>query len=253
MPDPYRFTTLGPFAVPLKKFRKYRLIDFSSVGEVFEEAERECKKRLHLTGVGDAPGCYILALKPFNSAQIWPYYVGQAREQPLGVRVLQKSDKVRKYKEIMKEYQRATAYIYLLPLLAPSGKRFAKLETNKTKIDKAEQALISMALRVNENLWNVQHRNEDFTIDGTPMSNRRDTKAAASMRRLLGFAEFERTKSKKLGQLEALEQEQGAFSEPTIVFASEREETVIAAEEAALVVVNPEVRIDEEDRRNVAN
>lgn len=102
MSDPYRFAALGPFAVPLKKYKKYRLIDFDAVGEVFEEAERECKKRLGISGVSDAIGCYILALKPPGGQKVWPYYVGQTCGQTLATRVFQKQDKVAKYKGIMK-------------------------------------------------------------------------------------------------------------------------------------------------------
>lgn len=222
MSDPYRFAALGPFAVPLKKYRSYQLIDFDAVGKVFEEAERECKRRLRLTGIADAIGCYVLALKPHNAPVIWPYYVGQTCGQTLGTRVFQKQDKVAKYKGIMMEYKRATAYLYLFPLVAPSGKRFARQGTNKGRIDKAEQALISMALRVNEALWNVQHRNESFTIDGTPLSQGKDTKAGASVRRMLGFAEFERSK-KVVGQIEALPQVSGELENPPIVEADETE------------------------------
>jgi hypothetical protein len=217
MSDSYRFAALGPFVVPLKKYRKYRLIDFSAVGKVFEEAEVESKKRLGIPGVTEAIGCYILALKPVGGQVIWPYYVGQTCGQTLGKRVFQKQDKVAKYGEIMKEYKKATAYIYLIPLIAPSGKRFARKGTNSNRIDKAEQALISMALRVNYFLWNIQHRNESFTIDGTPLSGRRDTKAALSMRRMLGFVDYIRPERKQMGDVQPQSQDAGELEDPVVI------------------------------------
>ena len=219
MSDPYRFVTLGPFTVPLKKYRHYRLIDFDQVGTTFEEAERECRRRFGFGGVTDAIGCYILALKPVGGQVIWPYYVGQTRGQTLGTRVFQKGDKVAKYKGIMMEYRRATAYLYLLPLLAPSGERFARQGTNKSRIDKAEQALISMALRVNYALWNIQHRNESFTIDGTPLSGHKDSKSAISMRRMLGFRDYDRPARRAAGEIRPQAQAIGELDEPVVTVA----------------------------------
>lgn len=189
---------------------------------VYEEAENESQKRLKISGVTDAIGLYILALKPSGGQVIWPYYVGQTRDQTLGTRPFQKQDKVAKYDAIMKNYKKATAYLYLLPLITPSGKRFARKGTNARHIDLAEQALISMALRVNYALWNVKHRNETFTIDGTPLAGRRDTKAAISIRRMLGFAAYERPSRQKMGEVQPQPQEVGELDEPGIAEAEEQ-------------------------------
>lgn len=193
MYDLHRFAVLGPFSVPTKRERNRRLVDFSIATErVFEPAEEQSAAKIGLTGVRNAIGCYLFALKPPGGPVIWPYYVGQSCRQTLAKRIFQASDKPRVYNAILNEYSRATAFVYLLPLLT-SGGRFAKIGSNQNIIDNAEYSLIGMALRVNTDLWNIQHRvsMESFTIDGTPQNaGRRDTTPAASFRRMLGFADY---------------------------------------------------------------
>ena len=190
MSDNYRFAVLGPFPVPLKRFRRRRVVDFGrATTHVFDLAERQCRQKLGLAGVADAVGCYVFAMKPSGGQVIWPYYVGQSCKQTLATRLFQAKDKPATYNAILSEYERAAAYVFLLPLLTPGG-RFAKLGSNAARIDNAEYALIGMALRVNYSLWNVKHRvaMEAFTIDGTPQSGRRDTVPASSFRSMLGFS-----------------------------------------------------------------
>jgi hypothetical protein len=202
MADPYRFATLGPFPVPLKWYRKRRQVDFSMADTlVFQAAEQQSKSKLQLSGINKAIGCYVFALKPPGGQIIWPYYVGQSCRQTLGKRVFQKSDKIAKYNAILKEYRTPLAFVYLLPLVTPGG-NFARLGTNQKTIDLAEQSLIDMALRVNYSLWNIKHRKEGFTIDGTPLTDKRDTKPAASFRRLLGFANYDRPDRREKGEIQ---------------------------------------------------
>ena len=190
MSDSYRFAALGPFAVPLKKYRNRRVVDFERAAEtVFAAATTQAYKKLGISDVKRAVGCYVFALSPSGGQVIYPYYVGQSCRQTLATRLFQKSDKPKKYNDILKEYTKAKAYVYLLPLLTPAG-NLARLRSNRKRIDQAEYALIGMALRVNYSLWNVKHRvgMESFSIDGTPESERRDTDPAKSFRRMLGFS-----------------------------------------------------------------
>lgn len=210
MSEPYRFATLGPFLVPRKKGVDGREIDFScATAQVFDAAEDQANRKLEISDIRNAIGCYVFALKPPGGQVIWPYYVGQACKQTLAKRLFQRSDKPKKYNEILQEYNRAAAYVYLLPLITPSG-RLAKLGTNQRFMDQAEFALIGMALRVNRNLWNVKHRSgmESFGIDGTPQSTRRrDTDAALSFRRMLGFATRPKSIGRVPGELEPIPQD----------------------------------------------
>lgn len=110
MADPYRFAALGPFVVPAKLRYKKRVVDFDHARDaVFEQANEQARKKLGIANIEDAVGCYIFALKPSGGKTVWPYYVGQACRQTLHRRLFQKSDKPRKYNEIMKEYRKARA------------------------------------------------------------------------------------------------------------------------------------------------
>lgn len=222
MPDPYRFAALGPFVVPTKLRYRRRVVDFDHARDyVFEQAAEQARKKLRISNIEEAVGCYIFALKPSGGKEVWPYYVGQACRQTLHQRLFQKSDKPEKYNDIMGEYKKARVYVYLFPLLTAAG-NLAKLGANQKLINSAEFALIGMALQVNYDLWNVKHRvgMERFTIDGTPQSNRRDTDPAKSVRALLGFAE----KSKVAGEVRGR------------VIPIEQTETLLEAEQAAAAI-----------------
>lgn len=220
MSDNYRFAVLGPFAVPLKRFRRRRVVDFDSATlSVFEAADEQGRNKLSISGIGQAIGCYVFALKPSGGQVIWPYYVGQACRQSLQTRLFQLSDKPRTYNAILREYERAAAYVYLLPLLTPAG-RLARLSSNQARIDHAEHSLIGMALRVNYSLWNVKHRAamEAYTIDGTPQSGRRDTVPASSFRHMLGFSHKPKSSGRAPGEIAPDSQPIGALpAEPPVV------------------------------------
>ena len=179
----YRLQVLGPFRVPTMRRRGRRRIDFDLARDaVFEAAQEAVGGRYDLY---DAIGCYIFGLSP-RGARTWPYYVGKACDQTLHKRVFQSQDKPRLYDDILSEYDRATPFVYLLPLLTPAG-NLARLKSNGRRIQLAEQTLIGMALRVNPDLWNIQHRAalDSFTIDGISASRGRQSEAAARLRTML--------------------------------------------------------------------
>lgn len=203
MTNPYRFAALGPFVVPTKVRYRRREIDFDLARDaVFDQAAKQAQRKLGIANIADAVGCYIFALKPSGGQTVWPYYVGQACRQTLYTRLFQASDKPKKYNEIMGEYRKARAYVYLFPLLTGAG-NLAKLGANQKIINSAEFSLIGMALQVNYSLWNVKHRvgMERFTIDGTPQSARRDTVPAKSVRHLLGFSNPPKVTGNVTGQV----------------------------------------------------
>lgn len=186
MPDNYRLQVLGPFRVPtLRRYRR-RHIDFENARDVvFEDAQRALINRYD---VRDAIGCYVFGLKPPGGSRSWPYYVGKACNQTLFKRVFQAQDKPKKYDDILSEFERATPFVYLLPLISPGG-GLARLgsDHNKRRIGLAEQQLIGMALRVNPDLWNIQHRRalESFTIDGISKMPGRRSAAATLFRTMI--------------------------------------------------------------------
>jgi hypothetical protein len=180
----YRFAVMGPYRVPFSKKGKRRIDCLEARDVVFEEAEEHARK-LNID-IYKAIGCYIFGLCPSGGPKEWPYYVGQSCEQTLYGRVFQKGDKTNTYNAIVKQYQRAWPFVYLLPLLTPEG-RVAQRRSNQRIIDHAEHMLIGMALNANFDLWNIKHRVvlDSFSIDGTPQAARRDTKAAKQFRRML--------------------------------------------------------------------
>lgn len=185
MGQTYRLQVLGPFKVPTVRRRGRRHIDFDQArNAVFEAAQIA----LRGSDIHDAIGCYIFGLSP-RGAKTWPYYVGKACDQTLYKRVFQSQDKPRLYDDILTEYDRATPFVYLLPLLTPAG-NLARLKSNSRRIHLAEQTLIGMALRVNPDLWNIQHRAalDSFTIDGISVSKGRRSDAAAKLRTMLDRA-----------------------------------------------------------------
>jgi hypothetical protein len=131
---------------------------------VFAAAEQAVRGRYDIYS---AIGCYVFGLSPRGSARPWPYYVGKACDQALYKRVFQLQDKPNVYDAILTEYAAARPFVYLLPLLTPSGAP-ARLKSNAKRIRMAEHELIGTALRANVDLWNVQHRAalESFVIDG---------------------------------------------------------------------------------------
>jgi hypothetical protein len=163
-----RFATLGPYDVPVMTKGKRRLVDFDSVGKVFDLASGDAQTRLGFD-LEQAIGCYVIALSPSGSSKVIPYYVGQACRQTLRKRVFQKTDKPAKYNDILSYsgYERAKLVMFLFPLLTPSG-RLARKKSNQRTIDVAEYTLIGLARRQNEDLWNLKHKvgMDAFTIDG---------------------------------------------------------------------------------------
>ena len=195
MTESYRFQVLGPFTVPTSRSRGKREIDFARArDEVFEAAALAVRDRYDIT---EAIGCYLFGLSPRGGPKTWPYYVGKACEQTLYKRTFQPSDKPRIYNDILDEFDAARPFIYLLPLLTPSGLP-ARLNSNAKRIRIAEQELIGMALRVNTDLWNIQHRAalESFVIDGITTSGR-VSEAAGAMRTMLDRAPRSRVVSNK--------------------------------------------------------
>jgi len=169
--------------VPTVRKRGRRRIDrIPARDAVFEAAQEAVSGRYDMY---DAIGCYIFGLSPRGS-RTWPYYVGKACDQTLHKRVFQSQDKPRLYDDILSEYDRATPFVYLLPLLTPAG-NLARLKSNGRRLQLAEQTLIGMALRVNPDLWNIQHRAalDSFTIDGISTSRGRQSVAAMRLRTML--------------------------------------------------------------------
>jgi hypothetical protein len=180
-----RFLALGPFRIPL--LRGDRSIDFHAADRIFDEVAPAVREKYGVE-IGDAVGCYIFADSPSGSSRIHPYYVGQSCRQTLATRVFQRSDKVAKYAEILRDstYVKAAPVLFLFPLLTPTG-RLARLGSNADLIDRAEYTLIGLARRANEYLWNSKHKvgMDAFRIDGVDRVDGRTHKGATAVRRML--------------------------------------------------------------------
>lgn len=185
----HRFAVIGPFEVP--KIPRERAVDCKLARKVvFDAAHAEARRR-QWPDIKTAHGLYVFCLSTAPRV-VYPYYVGQAGSQTLYKRSFQTTDKPSVYAEIMDEYRRAKALMYLLPLIVEDGEgtfvRFAKSGKGvRAIVNMAEEALIAMALQVNGDLWNVKHRRalDRFSIDGTRMSWGYETKAAKRFRMML--------------------------------------------------------------------
>lgn len=183
----YRFQVLGPFRVPTVKKRGRARVECDQARDaVFSAAEQAAKGRFDVT---KAIGCYVFGLSPAGGPVTRPYYVGKACDQVLYKRVFQPQDKRDLYDDIIGWFERATPFVYLLPLLTPGG-TLARVGSNAARIRLAEQNLIGLALRVNADLWNVQHRValESFTIEGISQLRGKPSEAARRFRAMMDRA-----------------------------------------------------------------
>jgi hypothetical protein len=213
MAQNYRFQVLGPFRMSVeRRSRGMRGIDCQQArDEVFEQAEEACGGKYDVT---KAIGCYVFGLSPSGASRIRPYYVGKACDQTLYKRVFQPTDKPGLYDEILNWYEKAAPFVFLLPLLTPSGV-LARLGSNGRRISLAEHTLIGMALHANPDLWNIKHRValESFTVDGTAAASGRLSNAAAAFRSMLDREpprKVARTESRKLLSPDFAPEPQGA-------------------------------------------
>jgi len=189
----YRFRCLGPY-----NFKTHKDINGdrtfcprSARNEVFEAACRDAN-RMGMRDVCSAVGLYVFGLSPSGGEVTWPYYVGRASTQELYARLFQTTDKPRKYSAILREYEKARPLVYLFPLVTQAGNLARKTKRGSAVykiIEDAEYMMIGHAMSVNPFLHNVQNviSREKFIIDGTPPAIRRETNAARSFRKMMGF------------------------------------------------------------------
>lgn len=175
----YRFLCLGPFPFGWYRKRNKRLVHhLDGRNDVFDAAARPAEAEG--VDISTAIGLYVMGLSPPGSPVTYPYYVGQAARQTLYQRSFQKIDKPQVYSAILNVYRKATPFMFLLPLVSESGTQVRvpkgqhKSQAERV-IDDAEYMLISMAMRANPDIKNVQHRRalDRFEIDGTPHTNQR--------------------------------------------------------------------------------
>jgi hypothetical protein len=96
-----------------------RKIDFVQARDaVFSAADEAVKGRYEVTR---AIGCYVFGMSPAGGPITRPYYVGKAGDQPLYKRVFAPQDKPDLYDDIISWFERATPFVYLLPLLTPAA------------------------------------------------------------------------------------------------------------------------------------
>ncbi|SED17902.1 hypothetical protein [Rhodobacter sp. 24-YEA-8] len=196
----YRFRCLGPFEFPVYKSTRHwknhkRLYDPKTATEsVFSQAAME-ERRIGIDGINGAIGLYVIGMKP--RGKLIPFYVGQAARQTIKARIFQRQDKLAKVIEILNIYTHAKPFVFLFPLLTPSG-RLAKMPkagvsgtSNAQRIiTSAEYMMIGHAMNVNPWLHNISTvaERERFSIDGSPGSWGNQTKDARSYAEMMGFS-----------------------------------------------------------------
>lgn len=199
MPD-FRFRCLGPFPFPWRRAEdgKRLVHHLEARNSVFAAAEGPA--RVAGIDIWSAVGLYVMGLSPPGGPVTYPYYVGQAAGQTLYERCFQRNDKPRIYSAILnQEYQRATPFMYLLPLVrlteGPDGTLVERQVDRGARgrvpqvINDAEYMVISMAMQANRALWNVQHRTaiDRFEIDGTPHTHHHPAGGSRAFAQMMGF------------------------------------------------------------------
>ena len=194
----YRFRCLGPFEFPVYRSTRhwknhYRLFDPKTATEaVFEQAARQ-EHRIGVEGIDQAIGLYIIGMKP--RGKLIPFYVGKAARQTIKERLFQKQDKLTKVTEILNVYKHAKPFVFLFPLLTPTG-RLSRLPTAtpggsaaEKVINSAEYMMIGHAMNSNPWLHNISTvvERERFSIDGSPGASGKQTKDAQSYSEMMGF------------------------------------------------------------------
>lgn len=194
----YRFRCLGPFEFPVYRSTRhwknhYRLFDPKTATEaVFEQAAQQ-EHRIGVEAVDQAIGLYVIGMKP--RGKLIPFYVGKAERQTIKERLFQKQDKLAKVTEILNVYKHAKPFVFLFPLLTPTG-RLSRVtvaarggSAKERVINSAEYMMIGHAMNSNPWLHNISTvvERERFSIDGSPGASGKQTKDALSYAEMMGF------------------------------------------------------------------
>jgi hypothetical protein len=104
-----------------------------------------------------ACGCYVYGVSSSGGSSITPWYVGKARQSTLG-HECSTVDKANKLNIAIKGYKRFRLHLFLFARITPQGS-FAKPTKGRgmPEIDKLEELLMSMAMRVNPDLINIHN------------------------------------------------------------------------------------------------
>lgn len=213
----YRFRCLGPFEFPVYRSTRhwknhYRLFDPKTATEaVFEQADQQ-QHRIGVTGIDQAIGLYVIGMKP--RGKLIPFYVGKAARQTIKDRLFQKQDKLSKVTEILNVYKHAKPFVFLFPLLTPTGQlsrvpRAASGASSTEKIiNSAEYMMIGHAMNSNPWLHNISTvvERERFSIDGSPGTSGKQTRDAQFYGEMMGFRKPSSANDKLRVVSEAIEQ-----------------------------------------------
>jgi len=133
-----------------------------------------------------ACGCYMFALE--NGGNFVPWYVGKTEKLSFQVECSSKNHFFNS--EITYEHN-GTPYLFLIPRLTASGKKFSKPTKGKLPdVDALETMLIGMALKKNKHLLNVKKTAllREIKVPGIINSSQaRPTSSESALRNALGL------------------------------------------------------------------
>lgn len=136
--------------------------------------------------LGDACGCYVFALRAGRG--IKPWYVGKAERQSFRNECFT-AHKIIKF--VSKEdSQKGTPLLYLYARVTEKGKFSRPTTASHADVEYLEKMLISMALRRNGSLLNLQNTKmlREMVVPGLLNSGRGKLSASANeLRRLMGY------------------------------------------------------------------
>jgi hypothetical protein len=138
------FGVTGPFE--LSRHGTKKIITKQSLKELKFELDKQ------KTGLSDACGCYVFALRAGKGCT--PYYVGQACKRAIIDEALNPSNR-EKYNEVLSD-SKGTPILFILPMRTPTGKLRKKKQASGRieAVEFLERWLIMKAIEKNPGLIN---------------------------------------------------------------------------------------------------
>jgi hypothetical protein len=103
------------------------------------------------------PGCYVFGVKSSGAGRVIPWYVGKAERQSV-LKEATNAQHLQLYNEIFDGYKRGHPALYFMPAVTQGGSPKVPIKGpgSMPAVEFLEDWLISTALQVNANLWNIR-------------------------------------------------------------------------------------------------
>jgi hypothetical protein len=144
-----QFEVRGPYFLATRS-----IIRSEHVAALYEELAEDPRTESLLYGCG----CYVFGIKSSGSKRVVPWYVGRAERQSLIAEATNRGH-LQLYNEILDDYKKGQPALFFLPAVTQQAKPRAPTSAKRgvAAVRFLEDWLISVALKQNRNLYNVQN------------------------------------------------------------------------------------------------